>query len=305
MFVKPFTMKNILIVGATGNLGPHIVKALVKEGHQVSALMRPSSMADATKTQPLRDQGVELVEGSMDDPDSLKSACQHKDVVISCTGGDQILNQIHLAKAAKEAGVERFVPSEFGVDPFIAEKGSCDLFDAKAAAQEQIKATGIGLTPIYTNGFMEFWATGLGELGVLSPPAQAKVFGDGNTTAFMTALSDIGKYTAAIVEDPETINKEVLIATTSSTQNEMMSLWQDISNTKVEKEFVSSDQLNEIIDSSTTPESMLTRIFTQLHRSVWIKGEGGKERDGVINAVSRYPHIQPISLKAYLNNFNS
>lgn len=305
MFTKPYTMKNVLIVGATGNLGPHIVKALVKNGHQVSALMRSTAMADISKTQPLNIQGVELLEGSFEDYDSLSSACRKKEVVVSCAGGDQIMNQIHLAKAAKESGVAQFIPSEFGIDPYIAEKGSCDLFDAKAAVQEQIKETGIGFTPIYTNGFMEFWATGLGELGPLSPPERAKVFGDGNMSAYMTALSDIGQYTAAIVEDPETINKEVLVSTTSATQNEMISLWEDISGKTAEKEFISADQLDEIINSSTTPESMLTRIFTQLHRSVWIKGEANKERNGVLNAVSRYSHIQPLSLKAYLMNFVS
>jgi len=296
-------MKNVLIVGPTGNLGPHIVKALVKNGHHVSALMRSTSIADSSKTQPLTDQGVELLEGSFEDYDSLSSACREKDVVISCAGGDQIMNQIHLARAAKDAGVAQFIPSEFGIDPYIAEKGSCDLYDAKAAVQEQIKETGIGFTPIYTNGFMEFWATGLGELGALSPPDRTKVFGDGHMSAYMTALSDIGQYTAAIVEDPNTINKELLIATTSASQNEMISLWEELSGKTVTKEFVAADQLDEIIDSSTTPDNMLTRIFTQLHRSVWIKGDANKERNGVLNAVSRYSHIQPLSLKAYLTNF--
>ncbi len=179
------------------------------------------------------------------------------------------------------------------------------MYDAKAAVQEQIKETGIAFTPIYTNGFMEFWATGLGELGATSPPNRAKVFGDGHTSAYMTALSDIGQYTAAIVEDPETINKEVLISTISATQNEMISLWEDISGKTVEKEFVSADKLDEIINSSTTPDSMLTKIYTQLHRSVWIKGEANKERNGVLNAASRYSDIQPVSLKAYLSNFIS
>lgn len=305
MFTKPYMMKNVLIVGATGNLGPYIVKALVKNGHHVSALMRSTSIADISKTQALTDQGVQLLEGSFEDYDSLRRACHKKDVVISCAGGDQIMNQIHLARAAEDAGVEKFIPSEFGIDPYVAEKGSCDLFDAKAAVQEQIKETGIGFTPIYTNGFMEFWATGLGELGALSPPNRVKVFGDGHMSAFMTALSDIGQYTAAIVEDPKTINKEVLISTTSSTQNEMISLWEDISGKTVEKEFVSSDQLDGIINSSTTPDRALTKIFTQLHRSVWIKGEANKERNGVLNAVSMYSDIQPLSLKAYLTNFIS
>ncbi|MGB5238471.1 MAG: aromatic alcohol reductase [Flavobacteriaceae bacterium] len=298
-------MKNVLVVGATGNLGPHIVKALVDDGHHVSALMRSSSIKDASKTKALTDQGVKLLEGSFEDHNSLSRACRNKDVIISCAGGDQIMNQIHLARAARDAGAERFIPSEFGLDPFLAEKGSCDLFDAKAAVQEQIKETGIGFTPIYTNGFMEFWATGLGELGPQSPPDRAKIFGDGNMPAYMTALSDIGQYTAAIIEDPETINKEVLISTSRTTQNEMISLWEDISGKEVEKEFVSPEQLDETINSSTTPETMLTRIFTQLHRSVWVKGEGNKERNGVLNAVTRYPNIQPVSLKAYLMNFVS
>ena len=297
-------MKNILVVGPTGNLGPHIVKALVDKGHHVSALLRSSSINDPSKTTPLKEQGVELIEGSLEDYDSLLKACQGKDVVLSCAGGDQLMNQVQLAKAAKAAGVERFVPSEFGVDPYIAGQGSCDLFDAKAAVQTQLKEMGIDFTPIYTNGFMEFWATGLGQLGPQSPPDQVQIYGTGDTVAQVTALGDIGRYTAEIIDDPGTINKEVLIATNRATQHEMIDLWEELSGKKVKKEYVSGEQLNEIIDTSTTPETMPTRIFTQLHRSVWIRDEASKQREGVLNAVERYPRYSTSWIKSVLRLFS-
>ena len=296
-------MKNILVVGPTGNLGPHIVKALVDKGHQVSALMRTSSINDPSKTEPLQEQGVALIEGSLEDQESLKKACQGKDVVISCAGADQIMNQVNLAKAAAVAGVERFVPSEFGVDPYVTDEDSCDLFNIKRAAQEQIKELGIGFTPIYTNGFMEFWATGFGQLGPQSPPQQVQVYGDGQAKAQVTALSDIGKYTAEIIEDPHTINKEILVSTNSASQHEMIDLWEELSGQQVTKEYVTAQQLDDIINASTTPDTMMTRIFTQLHRSVWIKEEASREREGVLNAVERYPDVEPIGLREYYSYF--
>lgn len=296
-------MKNILVVGATGNLGPHIIKALVNDNHNVSALLRSSSISDPSKTTPLTDQGVTLIEGSLEDVDSLECACQEKDTIISCAGADQIMNQIPLAKAATDAGVERFVPSEFGLDTIAVGPGSCDLFDAKIEVQKQIRTMDIGFTPIYTNGFMEFWATGFGQLGPQSPPEKVQVYGDGNTQAQITALADIGRYTSLIIDDPKTLNNDVLISTNNSSQNEMISLWQEISGKTVEKEQVKAEELDQIINTSTTPESFLTRIFSQLHRSMWIRGESTAEREGVLNAVQMYPQVQPLGLRAYYGYF--
>lgn len=68
-------MKN-LVTGATGFIGSHIAERLVKEGEEVTALVRKTS-----KTDFLKSIGVKFVYGDINDPDSVKKAMQGIDIV--------------------------------------------------------------------------------------------------------------------------------------------------------------------------------------------------------------------------------
>ncbi len=296
-------MKKVLIAGATGNLGPHLIRELSNQGHQVSALVRTETLQNEDKMRILHEAGVNIIEGDLDDPASLARACAGQDIVISAVGAGQIMQQVELARAAQAAGVKRFIPSEFGVDPFAAASDSSDLFQVKAKAQEEIKKIGIPMTPIYTNGFMEFWATGLGQLGPTAPPDTVQHYGDGDKEAYMVSLPDIARYVHAIIEDPTSANKELTIQSDKISQNGLIDLWEQISGKTVNKTPVSAEEMDRVIDSSTTPDTMMQRIFTQLHRSVWIRGEGNIQRENVVNAVELYPEIRPISFRTYLSYF--
>jgi uncharacterized protein YbjT (DUF2867 family) len=296
-------MKKVLIAGATGNLGPHLIRELSKQGHQVSALVRTETLQNQDKMRALREAGVNIIEGDLGAPASLTRACAGQDIVVSAVGAGQIMQQVELARAAHAAGVQRFIPSEFGVDPFAAASDSCDLFQVKVKAQEEIKKIGIAMTPIYTNGFMEFWATGLGQLGPTTPPDTVQQYGDGDKEAYMVSLPDIARYVHAIIEDPTSANKELTIQSEKISQNELIDLWEQISGKTVKKTPVSAEEMDKVIDSSTTPDTMMQRTFTQLHRSVWIRGEGNIHRENVVNAVELYPAIKPIGFRDYLSNF--
>jgi nucleoside-diphosphate-sugar epimerase len=58
-----------VVTGATGLVGSHVVERLVARGQRVRALVRPTS-----DTVFLRKQGVELIEGNLHDPASLRRA---------------------------------------------------------------------------------------------------------------------------------------------------------------------------------------------------------------------------------------
>ena len=70
-----------LVVGATGLLGPEICRRLTAAGHQVRALVRPTS--DTGKRTALTALGVELAEGDLTNPASLPRACGGVHAVIS------------------------------------------------------------------------------------------------------------------------------------------------------------------------------------------------------------------------------
>lgn len=294
-------MQNILLAGPTGNLGPHLAKALINSHKTVFALVRPESLEDDMKTRPLKELGVHLVAGDLNDQVSLDRACKGMDAVISAVGGNQIRLQENLLKAAGPAGVKRFIPSEFGIDPYACKPGTCILFDAKVEFQRKMKDSGVGYTMFYTNGFMEFWAYGLGQLGNTPDSGRVHLFGDGNVVASMTALPDIAGFTAALVDDPEMENREVRLSANEMTQEELIRTWEHISDSRVEREVIPASDLDATIDHAMRNEDWAVLIPTQLHRSVWINGDANRKRPEVLEATRLYPEFPVQSVKSFFS----
>ena len=69
-------MKRILITGATGFLGNHLLDALTDQQFRISVLCRK------TPAQNFQKQGVTYIEGDIEDPYSLSAAFKHTDIVI-------------------------------------------------------------------------------------------------------------------------------------------------------------------------------------------------------------------------------
>jgi len=71
----------ILVTGATGFIGKHLVKRLITEGHKLKILIRKGS--DTTKFSGL---GVEPIVGNLADLNSLKFATKNVDLIIHLAG---------------------------------------------------------------------------------------------------------------------------------------------------------------------------------------------------------------------------
>jgi (4-alkanoyl-5-oxo-2,5-dihydrofuran-3-yl)methyl phosphate reductase len=91
----------ILITGATGNVGRHLVSRVLENGEKVSVLVR-----DERKAAFWGDR-VERVVGDLDKPETLTSAMCDIDRLFLVTPVTQQV--IHLLEAAKEAGVKHVV----------------------------------------------------------------------------------------------------------------------------------------------------------------------------------------------------
>jgi nucleoside-diphosphate-sugar epimerase len=74
---------NLLLTGANGFVGSHILDELLRLGHRVTVLLRQSS-----DTRHIRDQlpQVTVRRGSLEDADSLRQALQGVEVVVHCAG---------------------------------------------------------------------------------------------------------------------------------------------------------------------------------------------------------------------------
>ncbi|WP_129312286.1 NAD-dependent epimerase/dehydratase family protein [Streptomyces sp. L2] len=107
----------VLVTGASGFLGGHLVDHCVREGHHVRALVRPSSAKAPWHGTP----GVEPAYGDLRDPRSLRQAVEGVDVVLHSAArvvdygrraqfwDTNVEGTRRLLDAAGTAGVRRFV----------------------------------------------------------------------------------------------------------------------------------------------------------------------------------------------------
>jgi len=103
-------MPNIVITGATGQLGSRVVERVLE---QVSVEQVAVSVRDPAKVEALRERGVEVRRGDYEDPTSLRESfvgAQRLLLISAATVGPAALQQHRNAiDAAREAGVERIV----------------------------------------------------------------------------------------------------------------------------------------------------------------------------------------------------
>ncbi|WP_199615069.1 NAD-dependent epimerase/dehydratase family protein [Paenibacillus alkalitolerans] len=106
---------NVFVTGATGKVGSRFVPRLLQRGHQAKLLVR-----DAAKAEWLHQQGAEVIEGDLLQPDNYVDALRGTDVVVHLAaqfrGVDENTTRtanfdgtIALARAALETDVPRFV----------------------------------------------------------------------------------------------------------------------------------------------------------------------------------------------------
>ena len=137
----------ILVTGATGFVGGHLVDALRRADRPVRCLVRNRREAGG-----LEDVGCELTEGDMTDPPSLRSAVDGVEAVVHLAAirqgrreqFERIMSQgtRDLLVAAREAGVGRFVHmSALGVTEQT--KDLVPYYGAKWAMEEDVRRSSL------------------------------------------------------------------------------------------------------------------------------------------------------------------
>lgn len=148
-------MKNtILVAGATGDLGSKICKQLLKQGAGVKVLVRKES--DEARVNELRELGAEVVTTDYNDEATLISACEGISCVVCVLAGLHdvvVLAQSQLLKAAIQAGVPRFIPSDFCTDFTELRLGDNRNFDLRKEFQLILEASDIQATSVFNGAF--------------------------------------------------------------------------------------------------------------------------------------------------------
>ncbi|WP_390896649.1 NmrA family NAD(P)-binding protein [Pseudarthrobacter equi] len=151
-------IKNItvLVAGATGDLGQRIVSELLLGDSLVRVLTRPGS-GKAHAIYGGNDR-VEIHEVAYTDPAGLVSALSGVETVISAVSGARpviIDAQRALLAAAVEAGVARFVPSDYSADYRRITPGSNRNFELRRELAAELDAAPIRVTSVLNGAFAD------------------------------------------------------------------------------------------------------------------------------------------------------
>ena len=212
---------NVLVTGATGFVGGHLVERLLARGDTITALVRnPGRAADLTR------RGVRLVEGGLDDLEALARACTGQELVYHLAGLVAARSEAEflatnrdgterLTRAARAGGLRRFV-----------------LVSSLAAAGPTTRGHPLGGTepprPVTRYGRSKLAAEGVvaaSDLAwtIIRPPA---VYGPGDREllrVFKAASLGIapvfgdGSQELSLIYGPDLADALVAVATTSAT----------------------------------------------------------------------------------------
>ncbi len=192
----------ILVTGATGLQGGATDRALLAAGARVRALVRDPGSAAAAH---LAVEGVELVRGDLDDPDSLRAAMAGAAGVFSVQTfmtpaglGGEVRQGRAVAEAAAAAGVQHVVYSSVGG---ADRRSGVPHFDSKRAVERRLAALPVPTTVLRPTFFMDNFAAHGPDLvdGALTVRLALRP----DTRVQLIAVADIGEIAAVAFADPD------------------------------------------------------------------------------------------------------
>lgn len=192
----------IVVAGASGDLGQRVIRALVKRGAHVIALVRLGT--EQGRLTGLRSSGVTVTPVSLDDAQGLRGAIAGSGCVVSTLNGLEaviIEQQGRLLQAAVAAGVPRFIPSDYSLDYTRTRPGENRNLDLRRRFATRLDTADIAVTSILNGGFLELLE---GDAPIVLPGRRVLHFGDAQQLLDFTAKDDVAAFTADAALDHNT-----------------------------------------------------------------------------------------------------
>src|SRR6201998_4011932 len=187
-----------LVLGATGGQGGAVAGALLAHGIPVRALVRRPDEASVRR---LRERGVEVSVGSLDDRSALAEAMRRVAGVFAVTTPFEagVDAEVAQGRAVVAAAVDAQVPhlvfsSVAGADQHTG----VPHFDSKAIVEKDLAASGLPYTITAPTYFFDNALGGIDRInaGILDLPLAA------DHTLQQLGRSDLGAFVAKVLRDP-------------------------------------------------------------------------------------------------------
>jgi len=277
--------KTILVTGATGRQGGAVIRHLLQRRWKLRALTRNPNAAAARG---LISQGLDVVQGDLEDPLSLERAVRGVYGIYSvqdywAVGAKREVQQgKNLANAATKASVEHFVYSSVGG----AERNSgIDHWESKWEIENHIRKLGLPATMIRPAAFMENYYIDQVEIGILKGKLMDPIRAD--KTYQTVATDDIGAFVALAFERAnDLIGAEIEIAGSELTNPEAARVFSRVLGRPVKFRKLPMPMVRLV----------LGKEFYQMFR--WFNREGFKA--DIAGLRRRYPEVHFQTLEEWL-----
>jgi len=235
-------IQKVVLIGAGGNLGPHILQGLLDAKFDVTIVARKSSTSKFPS-------GVKVVSVGDEYPYSeVVSVFKGQDAVISTIAGMATTVQKTLIDAAVEAGVQRFIPAEFGSEVNEAEAEKNPIFLPKLEIRRYLQSkesAGLTWTGVANNAFFE-WGLEVGFLHFDIKNRKADIWEDGAFKFRTSTWHTIGTATAGALKNPEaTKNRMIHVQTFQVSQNELLAELEKATGSKWEVQKIDGKKFTE------------------------------------------------------------
>ncbi|KAI6082307.1 NAD(P)-binding protein [Hypoxylon rubiginosum] len=216
-------IKKVAVIGASGNLGKDVVQELLKAGFEVTAFAREGSESKFPADVTVKRVDYQSVE-------SLTSALDGQDAVVSTIATVAVGGQTTLVDAAISAKVRRFIPSEFGINTRIVggtaignilqgKVKTLDYIISKSQENPWFTWTGI------SSGIFFDWGLKFGTVGFNKSTKTATIYDSGNEYVQASNLPFLGRVIAAVLSQPEkTANQYLSVASFNPSQNQILEI---------------------------------------------------------------------------------
>lgn len=196
------THQTIAIAGATGHLGTLIIHELLARHVHVKALVRKDT--PLSKTAPLEKAGALVIPVDYSNTVTLTEALRDAQCVISALSGLReviVDTQAGLLKAALNAGVPRFIPSDYCIDFTKLPNGSNRNLDFRREFAAILDGTPIHATSILNGMFTDLLKD---EAPLIIPKLSRVIYwGDANQPMDFTTIANTAAFTAAAALDSQ------------------------------------------------------------------------------------------------------
>ena len=288
--------KTVLLIGATGGLGGLIARALLDkmdEGANLRLLVRSGSRDKLAADVAGESEVVENEAGAFDGVHTVVSAVQG--------GPDTIVDaQLEWLRAARAAGVRRFIPSDYSMDLFGLDEGENVNSDwrrnfARRAGEERgtVEVVHV-LNGCFLDKGVLFRFLGAFDL----EKDEAYLWGEGEEKMDFTTYYDTAAYTAEAALDDRPLPEKFFVAGESLTFHELVDeTAAGLGRQITVKKLGTLADLDAEIDRclKANPDNMLSWLPLMYWRGM-LNGKG--KLGPLINA--QYPEVHPTGVRGYV-----